>query len=338
MENNNSIFDNSNNYNDILYLQNVKINNWIVHSNELLSYNFNEDPLYKRHIYPVKPSLKSQPNIIIKEPIVIFKMNHNCYGHALIDNLFVEYCVIENINNKFNTKIKYFIKRNSKFLFLDNLLQVPKLNLVKDTCYLFENVYLMKQAKYPYLLEWSQRSPFNNFYKGNPKSRCLTPIYDDETMSKYLLEFQKLTLQKYSLYNKIYDKKNIIIINRSQPPIHKQFDFNILSKLNDIITTFISKNPEYYYNGVHILEDIDHKAQVELFYSSDIIIAKSGSAATNTIFMQKNSNYIEIDYTVQHKRLCNLVSVNYYDLHSKLDYISGIEKILNDKFLIKNQW
>ena len=116
MENNNSIFDNSNNYNDILYLQNVKINNWIVHSNELLSYNFNEDPLYKRHIYPVKPSLKSQPNIIIKEPIVIFKMNHNCYGHALIDNLFIEYCVIGNINN--NSKSNH--TNNSKIRNSDN--------------------------------------------------------------------------------------------------------------------------------------------------------------------------------------------------------------------------
>jgi len=308
-------------YDDILIFNNCYIKDDTIYCNELYNYDYDNDDRFKQcGSIKVKDTIKNIQNAItIDDPIIIFKKLHRCFGHALIDNIFVEFSILNEINVKYGDNIKYIIRRDNNFKFLQNILPAELFNLEKNKYYLFKKIYFHKIDDYP-RIEWSARSPFN-FYYSNAPQRNLIPEIDSNIIKKNLLYFKKHVLNNYigQIEDKEFKQNNVIIIQRSefhernQRKDNKILPSEFIKEAIDIINT----NENSKFNGIFILEDMEYRNQVELFYNNNIIIAYTGSAAINMIYMSKNSTYIEIGNTLQHNRLANLSDIYYKSIHEK---------------------
>ena len=293
-------------YDDILVLNDCYIKENTLYSDVLKNYDYKNDERFKQCAsIVVKPSITNITDAkIIDEPLIILKQLHRCYGHALIDNIFVDFCIIKEIKEKYGDDIRYMFRYLGPFDFLQSILPVKLFKCDANEFYLFKKIYFHKIDHYP-RLEWSSRSPFNLHYMRNPRQRSLYPEIDINILKNNMFSFKQNVFNKYLNKNTDLDFtiNNVIIIDRKKNKLFSS-DFK-----NEVIDTI--KNLNYQFNGVFILEDMEYKDQVELFYKNNIVIAYSGSGAVNMIYMSKNSNYIEINYTKQHERLANLMGINY---------------------------
>ena len=320
-------------YDDILILNNCYIKDDTIYSDTLYNYDYKKDDRFKNCVsIKVKESINNiEDAIIIEDPIIIFRQLHRCFGHVLIDNIFVEFCILNEINVNYGDNIKYMLRRDKGYKFLQDILPVELFNLHENKYYLFKKIYFHKLDHYP-RIEWSHRSPFNLYYNKAP-SRNLIPEIDSTIMKKQLLDFKRHTLKKYlgKIEDEVFKENNIIIIQR--PDFHernqrqdpKVINSIFINEVIDIINTSENCN----FNGIFILEDMEYKDQIELFYKNNIIIAYTGSAALNMIYMSKNSTYIEIGQTLQHERIADLSDINYKYIHHNHLTSNNVSKIIN---------
>ena len=311
-------------YDDILVLNDCYIKEKTIYSDVLKNYDYKNDERFKKCVsIMVKPSITNITDaIIIDEPLIILRKVHKCYGHALIDNIFIDFCIIKEIKEKYGHDIKYMFRYLGRWDFLQSILPVKLFKPDANKFYLFKKIYFHKLDDYP-RLEWSSRSPFNLHYMRNPRQRNLYPEIDINILKNNMFSFKQNVLNKYLNKNTDLDFtiNNVIIIDRKK---NKLLSSNFKNQVIDII-----KNLNYQFNGVFILEDMEYKHQIELFYKNNIVIAFWGSAAVNMIYMSKNSNYIEIGYTKQHQRLADLMGINYSHIPRQLP--ERVKTILESK-------
>lgn len=294
----------------------------------------------------------------IEEPVIVMPALHDCFGHALLDNCFSAFWIIQDLveNNYIkDNKVRIFIPEKTlgekdRQLLIDDKSKSyiggwkGLIELLTPYPVLFghllDKTYKFKQC---FALPWGdpwQRTPFNcEEYYPERTVRKVDARFSDEVIHSKLMQFRTHTLDTLGIPPpKITN--NLIIIDRKdfrkfdgidpmEPLAKKNKTLEALLKKNKnwtlaSIVDLAKKNTNWTFAGVHVLEDMTFKEQVELFSKARIIIFKHGSAGCHLLWTPPNAIVFEIvvkglETPTIFGRLCqftqaNHIFFNYYDL------------------------
>ena len=299
-----------------------------------MEYKF-KDISYKKDLY-YNNNIK-ETEILYNNTIIIESM-HYCYSHAIMDFIFPIFWIlkdIKKINN--NEKFNLFIKRprhpfNYKIINDDDFIGVYKelvdmLNpekIIFEYCntknFLFKNAFEIESTD-EWISNW-QRGVWNcSKYYPQRNFDIKNVYYTDEIIYKMLNNFVNFFKTKLEI-NNYKTNNNIIIIEREH---NRKFNGD---KLNNIISIIDNK---YNFNGIHILDNMKLKEQIELFSKNNIFIFRHGSCLINLLWIPNNSIVIDLDNVDNRKnivaRICKLTNSK----HHYLNYFNdNIHKIIKD--------
>jgi len=283
--------------------------------------------------------------IITIDNLLVIDTLHSCFVHALIDNCFPIFWVINDIkNHEINlSDIQLFISRKNIDKFqkqnsplINSTIQKYKgvhhdiLSIINDN-YIFEhliddkNAYFIKNC-YFYILndEW-QRSPWNSInYYPKRNVNINDTIFSDTEIKTQLIKFRNLVLDKTNNNCNCNIGKGIILINR------KKYDRNI-NNLILPLTNILNKFDNF--KGIIYLEDLTFQEQVNIFINNNIIIGPHGAGMIHNIW-SSNKFVIEITFKNKYqdkmyKRICDITD-NHIIQISYDNIVNEIEKNLND--------
>ena len=270
----------------------------------------------------------------IDEPVIIMPALNPCFGHALLDNSFAAFWIIQDLveNNYIkNNKVRIFVPEKTlgekqRQLLIDDKSKSyvggwkGVIELLTPYPVLFEHLldktYKFKQC---FVLPWDdrwQRSPFNcEEYYPERTVRKVDARFSDEVIHNKLMQFRTHTLNTLGIpLPKITN--NLIIIDRK--------DFRKFDCL-DAMVDLAKKNTNWTFAGVHALEGMTFKEQVELFSKARIIIFKHGSAGCHLLWTPPNAIVFEIiadwfETPTIFRRLCQFTQAKHISLsHYGLD-------------------
>ncbi len=251
-----------------------------------------------------------------------------CYAHALLDRVFVWYWLIEDIKSQYPqfTHFNLLIGKDAVDAFPQCMKTIDVLNkcykgiwyslsrLIPQTSIIFEHLIdptIFKTLfEPPYEDQW-QRTPWNcELYYPYRNVRYDERKYSDSEIYSRLWSFRELILNNH----RVIPTNRLIIIDRKYD---RKFNKDVL----DILISEASKNIDWVYDGVKILEDMTFKEQVELFASVKIIIAMHGSALINLLWSPLNTIVFEIDIhhnrQNMYKRIAKLTNSSHFYLQIK---------------------
>jgi hypothetical protein len=290
---------------------------------------------------------------IISEPVIIMNTLHSCYSHAIIDDCFPIYWIIQDlISNKIISSNNVRILITSKDIFAFPKQNLPLINAEKrtyngvwndiinlltpfpiifqhlsETDYLFKTCfYLSEDPKY----RW-QRTPWNcsDYYPGRNIKKA-DVIFQDDKIYSMLSNFRSYVLDKTLIENEI-QSTNLIIIDR-------KYDRKIDTIMLENLVKEAKNNISWKFDGVYYLEDLTFSEQIQLFNKTRFYIFRHGSCLVNLLWVKPKSVVFELaggpnGNNSPHiiNRICKLtdstqVLLNYNNFNMKTDIYDYLEK------------
>jgi hypothetical protein len=277
----------------------------------------------------------------------------SCYSHAVLDNVFPLYWIIDDLilNNEIEkNKFRIFVKswnfdeiQTKESAIIDEKNSTFKgawkniIELVTDKPLIFER-FIKKDFFFKKCIICSnwyswQRTPWNclDYYPGrNIEKKDV--IFSDEIIYYKLKKFKRHVFKKNNISNNSLLSNDMIIIDRKY---NRKIDNNMLENLK----TEASKNTNWNFKGVVILEDLTFYEQVKLFNETRFFISRHGSSLLNLLWIKNNSVWFELNGGSDGfnaspwvcKRLCDLseskqVFLEYNNYNAKTDIFDTIIK------------
>ena len=330
--------------NDILKLSNIYFNNEFIISDPPNNIN----KFISNYSINKFTNIKNKKIITIDNLLVIETL-HSCFVHALIDNIFPIFWVINDIkNHEINLhNIQLLISRRKIDLFKKQNLPLIDSNTKKykgvyndiisiiTNNYIFEhliddkNAYFINNCYFYILNDKNQRSPWNsiNYYPGR-NINMNNIIFSDTEIKNQIIKFRNFVLDKSN--NNCNKGKGIILINRRTS--YRNIN-NLVLPLTNILNKFDK------FKGIIYLEDLTFQEQINIFINNNVIIGPHGAGMIHNIW-SSNKFVIEITFKNKnqdkmYKRICDITD-NHIIQISYDNIVNEIEKILNDIINEKN--
>lgn len=283
---------------------------------------------------------------VIEEPIIVMDTLHSCFSHAILDMCFPIYWILDDLvssNYIRNNNVRIFIKKENILMYpIQNLPLINEQNntyngewrniieLLTKNPIIFEHLitkkYLFKQCFfYPDNDKW-QRTPWNccDFYPGrNVEKKNIR--FDDDIIYNKLQKFRSHVFVKSMISNPNKITNELIIIDRKH---NRKIDNFMLETLKKEA----SKNTNWCFRGVVILEDLTFTEQVQLFNKTRFFIFRHGSSLINLLWAQPNSVIFELSggpngittSPMMYGRICKLTNstqfvLNYDNYNPSID-------------------
>jgi hypothetical protein len=239
---------------------------------------------------------------------------HQCFAHAVIDNVFPWYWAISSIeeNPTISRDLIFFVSEENIALYPEHLLPVidaatnsyrgawkSLISIVTRHNPLFEHLMddddcILFRKCYVYIRDDNhQRSPWNHVrhYPERNREKKLI-LYDDDTIRSNLRNFVSYVRGLYQIQEKNNSDVSVAIVNRSETSdrlTHRRLKPDFVSQLDNFLVDLSRRNAFLQYKGIIHLETLSLAEQIRTFAETDIVVAPHGAGLIHMIWSRNQA-------------------------------------------------